>query len=389
MALWRKMVSYRQDREPDRPQQIPRQQSLSLVVQGPKNLLVERELKLSYQQESEFDVTLHLLVNQVPVYGVQGKQLTQPSGELTVQMAAGLNRIKAYTENAQGQQSDTLVLSYQAPEAVKKPDLYLLAIGVSDYQRDVLDLDYARKDAEDISQLFTASQRFAKVHSKLLLDTGATRQAVVEAKSFLAQAGADDMVLVFFAGHGFLDEQQNYFFGTSDIDPEAPAQAGLAYTSISQLVDGITARNKLLLLDTCHSGEVVGSAVPSVAKLADNVVARGFKVNRKGSNKQSLALSQQQLQQAFIDLRASTGATVISAAGGQEYALEQAQISNGVFTASILRGLGELAADLDGDGQVTASELRSYTYQEVQRLTNGQQKPTTRQYNLDLDPVLY
>lgn len=91
----------------------------------------------------------------------------------------------------------------------------------------------------------------------------------------------------------------------------------------------------------------------------------------------------------LLILRASTGAIVISAAGGLEYALEQSRYKNGVFTASVIKGLSEGKADQDADGIITTKELRDYTYQEVSRMTNGAQTPTTRSYNLDVDFALY
>ncbi len=141
------------------------------------------------------------------------------------------------------------------------------------------------------------------------------------------------------------------------------------------------------MLDTCHSGEVT-RAVKNI-KLAEGVSARGIKLKSKPRKGADLNLSFDMLQKAFTDLRASTGATVISAAGGQEYALETSEIKNGVFTASVIKALGDRAADSDNDGRVSTAELRKYTYDEVSRLTQGHQKPTTRSYNLDFDFTVY
>ena len=144
------------------------------------------------------------------------------------------------------------------------------------------------------------------------------------------------------------------------------------------------------MLDTCHSGEVNQFASMNNDVLETGVVSRGFKVkSRKPNDRDALAQSYQKLQTSFVDLRSTTGAVVISASGGYEFALEKSNIANGVFTSSVLSALRDKKADLNNDGKVTTSELRSYTYKEVQRLTSGHQKPTTRSYNLDTDFAVY
>ena len=40
------------------------------------------------------------------------------------------------------------------------------------------------------------------------------------------------------------------------------------------------------------------------------------------------------------------------------------------------------------DGKINISELKNYIYKEVSRLTNNQQKPTSRAENLEWDWVL-
>ena len=91
------------------------------------------------------------------------------------------------------------------------------------------------------------------------------------------------------------------------------------------------------------------------------------------------------MKELFADFRSSTGAVVISAAGGAEFAFESAKWKNGVFTYSVLEGLKTGNADADKNSEITVSELRDYVFARVKELTNGLQNPTSRKENLEFD----
>lgn len=388
ILAWKKLVDVRRSRHGDDVlSRRPKNNSQPVFsLSGPEKVQAGETVKLNWSvsQKSKAD-RLHVLVNEVPVFGVQGKKITELGGDFKLSLSHGVNKVKAFVSGKDGVRSSTQFKTYNGVDKAHKPDLYVLAIGVSDYERDFLDLNYARKDAEDLSQLLAASEQYQKVHIKNLVDKDVTRDSVLQAKQFLAATRPDDRVVVFFAGHGFLDDSNNYFFGTVDIDPYDPAKKGLDYASISNLVDNIPSRYKLLMLDTCHSGEVNELSVAGT--YAQGVVSRGLSLRAPTRAKPNLRLSYQMLQNTFVDLRASTGAVVISASGGREYALEKS--GNGVFTSALLTGLGKKAADSDQDGIVSVEELRGYTYSEVSRLTNGGQTPTTRKNNLEINFGLY
>jgi hypothetical protein len=77
----------------------------------------------------------------------------------------------------------------------------------------------------------------------------------------------------------------------------------------------------------------------------------------------------------FADLRKGTGATVISSAGGMEFAMESSQWQNGLFTYCFINGLQSKAADLNKDGVIMLSELQQYVATQVTQII--QRKTTT------------
>ena len=116
-----------------------------------------------------------------------------------------------------------------------------------------------------------------------LTNAEATRTNIVNAKSWLMQSKPHDLVVIFAAGHGMTDPQANYYFGTHNIEATDPSKNGLPYEGFEDLLDGIPALQKVLLLDTCFSGEiddnnpVLIQKRPIVGREAERVTVRSFK----------------------------------------------------------------------------------------------------------------
>jgi len=167
---------------------------------------------------------------------------------------------------------------------------------------------------------------------------------------------------------------------------------GIEYADIEALMDGIKALKKILFMDTCHSGELdtdelaLGDAAGDEEN-EEGVVARGAGAGlRSGMGSQNSFTIMKEL---FTDLRRGTGSTVVSSAGGAEFAMESAAWKNGLFTYCLLNGISSMDADLDKNGKIKLSELRSYVREEVTRLSRGRQQPTSRTENITMDFVVW
>jgi WD40 repeat protein len=364
---------------------------------------------------------LNVYVNDVPVYGsaglavaVKGSKSTEQ--DIAVPLVAGRNKVQVSVLNAQGAESLKQTV-YTTSTADQGPaDIYVVAIGVSQYKNSAYNLRFAAKDAGDFLNVYqTVGERPAprgQVHVLEVTDGRATRDGIRRAKDFLRQARVNDLAVVFAAGHGMTDAKQNYYFGTWDIDPAHPDASGLPYEDFENLLDGIPAMQKMLLIDTCFSGEIDKDEPTVVAEAGaggdGTVKMRSFKAERgvtlvadsggagvgpgqaaSGGPDAPAANLVRFQQDWFADLRRGTGAVVISSASGNEYALEGEQWHNGVFTYALLNGLKNHAADLNKDGVVTVSELQTYVIEQVRKLTAGGQNPTVRRENLDYDFAVF
>jgi uncharacterized caspase-like protein len=358
----------------------------------------------------------NVFVNDIPIYGTAGVPLPNTGvqsheQDIQVPLVPGRNKIQVSVLNQQGVESLKQTVYTTSTAEAAPPDVYVVAIGVSEYKNKAYNLRYAAKDANDLLTAYKAIEQRpeskSKVHVLDLTNQKATRPEILKAKDWLKQSKISDLVVVFAAGHGMTDEQSNYYFGTHDIDPNHPATNGLPYEEFENLLDGIPALQKVLLLDTCFSGEIEKDQAVTVAqaetggsgtvKMRSFKAARGVTVvadtsepNSGTTNTPRLSTEMVKFQQDwFADLRRGTGAAVISSSSGNEYSLEGEQWKNGVFTYALLNGLKNRGADANKDQTITVSELQTYVIDQVRKLTEGGQNPTVRRENLEYDFAVY
>ncbi|MFK8044786.1 MAG: caspase family protein, partial [Crocinitomicaceae bacterium] len=347
-------------------------------------------LNLSFKDQSGLN-SYNIWVNNVPVYGKKGKKIsgTSKSESATIQLVYGINKIQVASRNKQGIES--LLETVYIENIAEKPDqkLYIVTVGTSKYEDSKYNLNYAAKDANDLSTLFSKNtkQVYSSVLSKNIANEAVTSEKVKTLKTFVSAAGINDVVIVFVAGHGVLDEAFDYYFATHPMVFNNPRLKGLVYEDLESLLDGITAKRKILIMDTCHSGEIDKDDVffsEEDSAPADEDVS--FRSAGDAVVSKSVGVSPSKvMNELFNDLRRGTGATVISSAGGTEYALESDEWKNGLFSYCMLRGLEKGFADLNGDGEIYLSELQTYTVEKVKALSQGKQVPNSRIQNLELD----
>lgn len=120
----------------------------------------------------------------------------------------------------------------------------------------------------------------------------------------------------------------------------------------------------------------------SVDILCENLIFEIFEDNATNNEFQTM-------MELFVNVQNETGITVVSAAGGAEAALEgilvnNKKLENGVFTYAILEYMQQNATS-----SISVNALKKYVENRVEELTNGLQKPTSRQETMEVDWELY
>lgn len=339
---------------------------------------------------------LHVWINDVPLYGIKGKAIeanAKINMDIDVELVEGMNKIQVAVLNEKGAESlkKTVDIDFQGE---KEKNMYLITIGTSKYKDDRFNLNYAAKDAKDLVNLYGGSKNFTKIHTLTLTDEEVINSNFLTVKDFLTDAQINDEVILFIAGHGVLDEEFNYYYGTHDIDFLNPSKNGLEYSKLEALLDGIKPIKKLLIMDTCHSGEIDKEEVTKSDgnnkeddDEFDDIAFRAVGIDIQ--NKDGKVSTSKVMNTLFQDLRRGSGATVISSAGGVEFAMESDEWKNGLFTYCLLMGIKSGKADLDGDGKIYLSELQFYVIDRVSKLSKGKQIPNTRMANISNDYVIW
>jgi hypothetical protein len=303
-------------------------------------------------------------------------------------MNYGINDIQVYVSDERG--ASSLRKNFQVNYTVKEtePDLYLVTIGTSRFEQSDYNLTYAAKDAEDMSNIMSNSEAFKEIHTLLIRDEEVTLERIKTLTEFVGDAGVNDVVIIFIAGHGILNHELDYYLSTYDIDFMNPEKRGISYNELEELLDHTRSRKKVLFMDACHSGELDKEEMElsyTTKTEAGDITFREVGPDVQYTDGIELESSFELSKILFADMRNNNGATVVSSAGGAEYALEGQQWNNGVFTFCLLDGITENKADRNRDGKIMLSELQDYINHEVPRLTNERQTPTSRVENLSND----
>jgi hypothetical protein len=269
--------------------------------------------------------------------------LTLPPQDVTITLVA--------REGTRASQPATVHLRWDGavPGKTQLPRLRALFIGVNDYTSPNLPkLRFAAKDATDLEKFFASQEgkTYSKVDAKLLPD--AKRADVLDGLEWLEKGSEEtDVNLLFLAGHGITDEQQQFYYMAADSDPEKARASGVSRNEILQ-----TIRNRkgsmVVMLDACHSGDTAGT-----------------------TGRQS-RVDMNRLVNEFGDK--SLGVFLYASALGRQFSYEHADWQNGAFTKALLEGL-QGKADREHLGYVETDELALYVRRQVMRMTNNLQEP--------------
>jgi len=243
---------------------------------------------------------------------------------------------------------------------------FVMVIGIDQY-KGWPQLTNAANDATGFARELKDKLGFIEPAAPLL-NQDATKQAIqhlIEDVLYRTLKGDDELIL-FFAGHGTTrtdtvggTEVETGFLVPVEARGPGREEEYSDYIQVDQFLESIgrlPARHVLVILDACDSGFALGRAMESMrgdVRYREDVAGR---VSRK----------------------------VITSARRNQSAADAGPIpDHSLFTGVLIDGLNSGAADLDGDGVVTSSELGLYLQQTVGRYSESAQTPDFGSFYLD------
>jgi WD40 repeat protein len=288
--------------------------------------------------------------------------------ETRVRIVAGANQFTAYAFNKDNVKSADATLSVTGPDSLKRSaTLYLMVVGLNEYENAGYNLKYAVADAQAFAQTIAEQQRqlgsFGRLEVQSLTNGDATKARLLSAlKKISVDAEPEDAVIIYYAGHGTA-QGQHFYLIPHDIGYKGSRteldQAGLTTilshsisdVEIEQALQGLDAAHMLMVIDACNSGQ----ALEAEEK-------RRGPMNSKG----------------LAQLAYEKGMYILTAAQSYQAALEAEQLGHGYLTFALVEeGLKTPAADIQPkDGAVVVREWFDYATDRVPKMQEAKMKDT-------------
>jgi WD40 repeat protein len=306
--------------------------------------------------------------------------------ETSVPLIAGENRFTAYAFNRDNVKSVDAVLPINGADSLKRiGTTYILAVGVNNYANQQYNLKYAVADAQAFGEEFARQQTKMGTSTRVeliqLLNQDATKANILAALKRLSGEAAttlptgvpesllklkpaqpEDVVIIYYAGHGTA-QQSAFYLIPHDLGYQGERtkldQSGLdsilahsiSDKELEQSLETVDAGELLFVIDACNSGQ----ALEAEEK-------RRGPMNSKG----------------LAQLAYEKGMYILTAAQGYQAALEAAQLGHGYLTYALVEeGLKSASADkAPHDGRVYVREWLDYATERVPLMQETKMKET-------------
>ncbi len=158
--------------------------------------------------------------------------------------------------------------------------------------------------------------------------------------TFFNERGRDELLMLYFTGHGIKDEDGKLYFSTRDTKRKLVRATAVEANFVNDVMQRSRSRRQVLLLDCCYSGAFARGMVGK----SDRAIGTGERFE-------------------------GSGRVVLTASDAMQYSFEGKQVEGkgvpSVFTSSLVHGLKSGEADLDSDGKISLDELYDYVHDRV------------------------
>ena len=216
----------------------------------------------------------------------------------------------------------------------------LIGIGNYDHPDHVKPLVSAPKDVAAMQRILLNAQmgEFTEVIPLIDPDPMQMQEAI---ETLYRDRAKDDLLLLFFSGHGITDDSGKLYFATrlTRKTPKGDLVKSTAVPAqfVQEIMGNSRSKRQVVILDCCYSG----------------AFDRALNTKDDGS----------------INVREQLGAegrVVLTSSSSTQYSFEQQGSELSIYTRFLVEGIETGAADRDNDGKVSVRELHEYATKKVQ-----------------------
>jgi hypothetical protein len=349
-GLLSKELSEKERREKDLLSQLERGKESPpvIVVASPKNDVEVEVGTIAFSgvaEDAQGLKGLDFFINDNPLLTKVSRDIkvvgTKPPKRLEfaerILLQRGENKIRIRATDTDGLVAEK-ILTVRYRETRK--NVWAVVIGINKYRKN-RHLKYAVNDARAFYEHLIRNNRIPKENVTLLINQDAH---IFQLRSILgthlkSKAGKEDMVIIYFAGHGACEKDvmspdkdglEKYLL-PYDADPKNLYGSALPMNEVSRIFNRIRSERLIFIADACYSGASGGRTISLT----------GVRAN---------------ISDAFLDrIARGRGRIILTASGPNEVSGEDEKLKHGVFTYFLLEGLRG-KADTDRDGMITVAQ---------------------------------
>jgi branched-chain amino acid transport system substrate-binding protein len=212
-----------------------------------------------------------------------------------------------------------------------------LLIGVSEYSEGLRPISSAIPDVEAMRRVLDHPDMgaFDKVTVLPNPDKGSMEKAVDD---LFADRQKDDLVLLYFSGHGLKAQNARFFLSTRDTGRDQNGDfrraTALAASKLQEYITDSRSQRQIIILDCCFSGALV----------------QGMPIKGELNIQEELG---------------GKGRAILTSSSPIEYSFESDNNDLSIYTKYLVEGIETGAADKDGDQLISVNELHEYASERV------------------------
>jgi hypothetical protein len=221
-----------------------------------------------------------------------------------------------------------------------------LLIGVSEYESGLNGLPSAVNDVIAMQQVLSNPEMGEFAADAVTVLQNPDRHTMETAIfNLFDKRQREDLVLLYFSGHGVVDEGGEFYFASRDTRKDQGRLVPITAVEakfVQRWLERSRSQRKVIILDSCFSG----------------AFAKGVKAKDSGSVNPEQFLG-------------GKGTAILTASTSTQYALTHEGFDLSVYTHYLVEGIRTGGADLDNDGSIAMEELHAYASSKVREAAHA------------------